>query len=397
MCNVPLCRFSFPKLPSDETKLIIAASKDADERTLNKYKADYKKIVKFLIRHTNEECKWEKLKQLSFMEFLYEVGMFSPKTRYEDISNEDRVKAKTRYLDAIASGIRGSAVLLLERKVEDIFINGFNDDIMRLHLANIDVQLITDSHGAIQYMLGYMTKNEAGTSNLFKAIDEEMVFTHHMDKINAIASALDKKREVSIQECIYRLLGLPMTKCSVIVKYLSTVHPHFRDGLLKGDINELKEGESLFHNSPHDYYANRPDESNQEWVTYDENEVDECYWANLTLAEFWSKYDIIYQKNPSLTSNIIALKNGSYIRRRSKPAVLRYYLNYGNDEDLARGLLILFHPFRNELEEIHAHDVKQLLDENRDDIERKRHGFEKYKLMSELISNIQADEKENVL
>ena len=59
--------------------------------------------------------------------------------------------------------------------------------------------------------------------------------------------------------------------------------------------------------------------------------------------------------------------------------VLRYYLSYDNDEDLARGLLILFFPFRNEYEEIHLDDVKQLLRENLQSIEEKRVLFEKYK------------------
>ena len=40
-----------------------------------------------------------------------------------------------------------------------------------------------------------------------------------IEKINKLASVLDKHREVSIQECIYRILGLPMTKFSVKVKY----------------------------------------------------------------------------------------------------------------------------------------------------------------------------------
>ena len=110
----------------------------------------------------------------------------------------------------------------------------------------------------------------------------------------------------------------------------------------------------------------------------------------MCLAEFWSRYDILYQKKPKLTGNIILLKNGSFIRRRFDPAVLRYYLTYGNDEDLARGLLVLFHPFRNELDEIHRKDVQELLDENREMIEAKRKLFEKYKLMTELISNIQS-------
>ena len=69
--------------------------------------------------------------------------------------------------------------------------------------------------------------------------------------------------------------------------------------------------------------------------------------------------------------------------------MIRYYLNYGNDEDLARGLLMLFLPFRYEMEEIHTQDVKQILFENSNIVEDKRKMFEKYKVMTDLISNIQ--------
>ena len=61
-----------------------------------------------------------------------------------------------------------------------------------------------------------------------------------------------------------------MTKSSVIVKYLSTVHPHLRDGLLKGNMEDLDDGDSIFHNSPHQYYENRPEESvDQDKIEYD--------------------------------------------------------------------------------------------------------------------------------
>ena len=42
-----------------------------------------------------------------------------------------------------------------------------------------------------------------------------------------------------------------MTRSSLKVKYISTVHPHCRDGLLKSDIKDVKEDESVFHMSCH--------------------------------------------------------------------------------------------------------------------------------------------------
>ena len=60
-------------------------------------------------------------------------------------------------------------------------------------------------------------------------------------------------------------------------------------------------------------------------------------------------------------------------------AVIRYYLNYNNDEDLARGLLILFMPHRDEMMEIHTQDVRKILSLHEEVVERKRNLFEKYK------------------
>ena len=117
--------------------------------------------------------------------------------------------------------------------------------------ANHDLQLCIDPHGAAQYMFNNLTKSESGMSVLNKAINNETSSLSQIERLNALANVLDKNREVSVQEAIYRLLGLQMTRSSTKVKYISTVHPHFRDGLLKGRIEDLDESESIFHMSAH--------------------------------------------------------------------------------------------------------------------------------------------------
>ena len=116
---------------------------------------------------------------------------------------------------------------------------------MKLQKSNHDIQICIDQFSCAQYICGYLTKNESGVSKLLKAVNEETNNLRQLDKINALASVLDKHREVSVQEAIYRLLGLSMTKSSVKVKYLSTIHPNFRDGLLRGNIEDLEENESI--------------------------------------------------------------------------------------------------------------------------------------------------------
>ena len=250
-------------------------------------------------------------------------------------------------------------------------------------------------------MVGYLTKNEAGMSHLLKAVNDQAGMISNMELLNQLSSVLDRNREVSIQEAIYRLLSLKMTKSTVVVKYISAMHPHFRDGLLKGDVENLEESESIFHLSPHQYYSNRPDECIK-GIHYklDEQEMD--YWEDLTLADFLSLYDIVYvdKKSEKETSehHIPLLNNCGYIKRRAQRAVLRYHLNFNNDEDFARGLLILFHPFRDELKEIHENNVKDLYEDNKLSIQAIRNIFEKHKVMSDIIFELDKEtetEKDN--
>ena len=87
------------------------------------------------------------------------------------------------------------------------------------------------------------TKNESGTSALLKSINEEAIENGETVKktIYKLAKALDKGREVGIQEAMYRLLGLKMLKFSQVVKFINTNHPDRREGLLRTDLNTLDE------------------------------------------------------------------------------------------------------------------------------------------------------------
>ena len=90
-------------------------------------------------------------------------------------------------------------------------------------------------YAVAQYVVGYLTKSESGMSQFLKAVNDQAGSISNMELLNQLSSVLDKHREIGIQEAIYCLLSLPMTKSSVVVKYLSIVHPHFRDGLIKAE------------------------------------------------------------------------------------------------------------------------------------------------------------------
>ena len=71
--------------------------------------------------------------------------MFRECKPFKSYTTVDKNDARKRYLTAISTQVCGSAKVFLKRKVKDMFVNGFNPTIMRLHRANMDMQMLVPS------------------------------------------------------------------------------------------------------------------------------------------------------------------------------------------------------------------------------------------------------------
>ena len=157
-----------------------------------------------------------------------------------DLAGKNVEKARRRYLNALRCEVRSSGLLILRRGTSDIFTNNYNKKMIRIHQANQDIQFITDEYAVAEYICNYLTKNEAGMSGMLKNINDEAVKQGEevMKTIKKLATALDKGREMSIQEAIYRSLGLKMTKFKDVIRFVNTNHPDRREGQLKPNLEE---------------------------------------------------------------------------------------------------------------------------------------------------------------
>ena len=79
---------------------------------------------------------------MTFLEFLYKAGMFTERKQLSSYSEHEIKEAKSRYYDAISTCIKGTGMVLLKREVKDIFTNGYNKNMMKLHHANHDIQIV---------------------------------------------------------------------------------------------------------------------------------------------------------------------------------------------------------------------------------------------------------------
>ena len=73
---------------------------------------------------------------------------------FEQCSAEDIKKAKIRYLNALKVSIKGTGSVFIKREPRDIF------NLMLVHDANHDVQLVVDQCAWAKYICEYLTKTK---------------------------------------------------------------------------------------------------------------------------------------------------------------------------------------------------------------------------------------------
>ena len=146
--EIALCRFNFPRFPLHKTKFILAMQKSLSAEEKNQRKSDLKQIKKFLIRisyNENKSHNFEEFKSWTFLQFLFEVGMFVKERRcLEEYSLEEKTAALERYLNALSASVRGSGSVFLKRQTRDLFTNNFNRRFLSVHKANHDIQIVID-------------------------------------------------------------------------------------------------------------------------------------------------------------------------------------------------------------------------------------------------------------
>ena len=202
-------------------------------------------IKKYILRQTIEEL--NNFENQTFVHMLQDIGI-----------------KKEEYLMVIRGSVKISFQFLPKRECRDVFINNYNPQLLQDDPSNHDIQIIAGEEGAYavgNYIAKYISKEEAGQSNLLKGIEEQSAKQGESTdmKLKKLAKVLEDTREVSMQEIIFHLFGYSMCKSSRKTKFIQTQPPEQRDGLLKPNIENLQDDKSIFFPNIIEYYENRPD------------------------------------------------------------------------------------------------------------------------------------------
>ncbi|XP_073714148.1 uncharacterized protein [Misgurnus anguillicaudatus] len=303
-----LCRFGFPKLPmSDTTITRPRPQRPEEEETEEDSHQDRRSSRSDAVRKAMSDAR-TKLKPLWDL-------LNDPQATFENLpelltkcnlSMEDYMKY-TRELST-------SSVILLKRDPKEVWVNGYNPDLLRAWNANMDIQYILDPYSCIMYMLSYISKPEHEMNemlkNVIKAVRETNV--NEEDEMKHIMQAYSKHRQVSSQESVARTCSLPMKKCSRSVVFIPTDDDALKMSLpLSVLLHKNPDSEDVWMSGIIDKYRARPQTPEFE---------------NMCLADFVSNYRLVYGQQTKGKNVQRLLNDMGFVQKRSvgKAAVIRY-------------------------------------------------------------------------
>ena len=258
--------------------------------------------------------------------------------------------------------------------------------------ANMDVQYVLNAYACVMYVASYIMKTDRAMGVLLKQVAAEVRTDELRTQLRKIGSTFLNHREVSAQECVYRMFSMPMKQLSRSVIFVDTNAKKDRIAVLK-NTNTLKqlddEDTNVFQKSLIDRYQHRLEQI-----------------GSMCLAEFASTYATNYNARDGndgntdalpgyesqLSSTKITLRSGyGQMYERRKPAVIRFR-KYSKDADASnwyRAKLMLYFPWYDESNDLlggyatyaeHYEHVKRIVYQNE----------KKYTL--EEVENVQIDE-----
>jgi len=127
------------------------------------------------------------------------------------------------YLNIIRANLKKTKVFL-KRNLNEIMINNYNTKILQVHQANMDIQFILDMYACILYILNYINKSDRGMSKLLRNVQKDVRFgnTNQPERLRQIMNVYTSSTEISAQEIVYYLLGMPVSECSRVVEFINT-------------------------------------------------------------------------------------------------------------------------------------------------------------------------------
>ncbi|KAJ8915563.1 hypothetical protein NQ315_012447 [Exocentrus adspersus] len=166
------------------------------------------------------------------------------------------------YFTAIRISVKKPTVFLKRNSLE-LVINNYNEDILNLFEANMDIQFILDPYSCASYIINYVSKVDSGLSKMLReaASDAQNGNVDIKQRLHKVANVFLNGNVMSAQEASYHILSMPFSKSSRGTVYVDTSPINERVRMLKSEslLKDLpKDSNDIFLQNKHEKYAARP-------------------------------------------------------------------------------------------------------------------------------------------
>ena len=314
-----ICRFGYPLPPFNETVILSRNPTGTVE-----HRKKYKEIQTYLDSDLVQET-----------------------TTLQDLLDHFQI-TYTEYVSIVRSTLTNDR-LFLQRRPYESRVNMYMKNLLHIWQANMDCQMCLNAHSVVEYIINYINKENKGLSlNLQKVAKEcESKQCNTRETIKKLGNVFVNTTEVSVQECIYILLGLPLTYFSVDVIHVPTLETEKRTKVLKS--KKLLEEQSL---DSTDIYKE------DKFLKYKSRP---SYFDKWCMADYLTQIVISKRTIPSLSkeplgffvskNGIKAFNTATHKYRISRQRVLSYISPtlQKERERYYRIQLLLFHPWKIEI------------------------------------------------
>lgn len=370
-----VCRFNAPFIPMDRTRILKPWTNNAamPDENARSPKSLYKSINDLISGDT------------------LNIGSFEEMLAMLDCSIDE-------YIIAVRSQLSATKIFM-KRDPKDCRINTYSPKILSLMQSNMDIQFVLDPYGCIGYVVDYINKSSRGLSKLLRNCVENFKRGNYSvrQKLKAVANTFYNGTEISAQEAAWCRLRLPMSCSSVVVEFINTLPRKDRQRRLKSEeelTNLDPDSSEITKIGAIDRYPDRPDEL-----------------EGLCLADFVADFNFKGSNGSSEDQYVEEINDddnredtnigkkyrfktfkGTITRRKQKKVIRFCRFDPRTDsKNFFREMVMLFKPWRNEVNEVENQDCEQIFIQNKVMIETKYKQYTKISFdFNEILAEIEA-------
>ena len=205
-CRKGSCRFNYPKPPSPHTIIFDEPQENCQQQ------------IDFAV------------KNLTAVKQVLESKDLSTDITLQEVLDRAHVTLQD-YTKSLSISKCGRSVIL-KRKPSEQSVNYYSPAMLKAWEANMDIQYVVNAYACVMYIASYILKAEKGMGELLKQATREMDQGNTRQQLNKLGSVFLTNREVSAQEAVYRVLSIPLRRCSWSVVFINTDNKESRDALL---------------------------------------------------------------------------------------------------------------------------------------------------------------------